>query len=144
VCLVARDRGGPTIAFQVLVYPVTDLTLSHPSMQENAEGYLLTAADMRYFADHYLGDTDPRHPHASPLHADDLSGLPPAFICTAEFDPLRDEGEAYAERLRTAGVTVELRRYDGLIHGFFNMREIVPAARPSLDHVVAALVRALA
>ena len=143
VCLVARDRGGPPIAFQLLVYPATDLTMSQPSVVENGEGYLLSDDDMRYFTGHYLGDADPRDPLASPLHAEDLTGLPPALVLTAEFDPLRDEGEAYAERLREAGVPVELRRYDGLIHGFFSLRQLVPAAQPSLDLAAEALRRAL-
>ena len=143
VCLLARDRGGPSIAFQVLVYPVTDLTMSHPSMVENGEGYMLTAADMRYFAGHYLADTDATDWRCSPLHAEDHAGLPPALVQTAEFDPLRDEGEAYAERLREAGVPVEVRRFDGLIHGYLNLRHLVPAAEPAVDHAVDALRRAL-
>ena len=145
VCLVARDRGDPPITFQLLVYPATDLTMSHPSIVENGEGYLLSQADMRYFTGHYLsGGADPRDPLVSPFFADDLGGLPPALVMTAEFDPLRDEGEAYAERLRDAGVPVEVRRYDGLIHGFFSMRELVPAAKPSLDHAVDAIRAACA
>ena len=98
---MARDRNGPPLVFQVLEIPVTDLTGSHPSIEENGEGYLLTKAGMQQCVDHYLAEPgDAKHPYASPLFADDLSGLPPALVMTAEFDPLRDEGEAYATRLQ--------------------------------------------
>ncbi|MGY1689795.1 alpha/beta hydrolase [Geodermatophilus sp. SYSU D01105] len=121
VALMARDRGGPTIAFQALVYPVTDLAdMSTDSYRENAEGYLLTAASMRWFRDHYVPDEDRRRePYASPVYAEDLSGLPPAFIATMEYDPLRDDGEKYGELLRQAGVPVTVQRYDGQVHGLF-------------------------
>src|SRR5690606_25366583 len=103
VCQRVRDEFGPDIDFQLLVYPVTDLTLSHPSIDENAEGYLLTKATMEWFVGSYLGaDDDPSDPAVSPLRAADLAGLPPALILTAEFDPLRDEGEAYAAALSRA------------------------------------------
>ena len=134
--LLARDRGGPPLRFQLLIYPVTDCTLSSGSMEENAEGYLLTADSMRWFVDHYLGTTiDPKDPIVSPLHADDLSGLPPAHVVTAEFDPLRDEGEAYAARLKDAGVPVTVKRYDGQIHGFFSMGMVIDAARDALPEI---------
>ena len=140
VSLHARDHGGPPIRYQLLIYPATDARMQSASIEENKEGYLLTKADMHYFSGHYLsGGADPRDPLVSPLFAEDLSGLPPALVMTAEFDPLRDEGEAYAERLREAGVPVEVRRYDGLIHGFFSLRELVPAAQPSLDHAARAI-----
>jgi acetyl esterase len=123
VALMARDRGGPPLVFQLLIYPVTDYyTPGTPSYQENAEGYFLTRDDMIWFWNHYLNDeSEAKHPYASPLQAPDLSNLPPALVITAEFDPLRDEGEKYAERLREAGVPVVLKRYDGMIHGFFGM-----------------------
>jgi len=113
-----RDDGVP-VAFQLLVYPVTDGTMGLPSYDENAEGYFLTRDTMAWFWDHYVGGEHRTNPLASPLHAPDeaLAGLPPALVITAEFDPLRDEGEAYAARLRDAGVPVESVRYDGLLHG---------------------------
>jgi acetyl esterase len=121
VALMARDRQGPEIAFQVLVYPATDLAgMETASYRENGEGYLLTADSMRWFRDHYVPDEARRsEPYCSPARAEDLSGLPPAFVATMEFDPLRDDGEAYAERLREAGVPVTVQRYDGQIHGLF-------------------------
>ena len=98
----ARDAGGPPIAYQLLVYPATDLTCTLPSHTENGTGYLLDSDAISWFMDNYLAGADPRHPDASPLLVDDLSGLPPAFVLTAEFDPLRDEGEAYACLLYTS------------------------------------------
>jgi acetyl esterase len=142
--LLARDRGGPTIAFQCLMYPVIDGTMSFPSYKENAEGYLLTAADMAWFYDHYAGpDTDRKNPVLSPLYAPDLSGLPPALVMTAEYDPLRDEGEAYADALQQAGVSARASRYDGMIHGFFGLEAIVPASAPAMEEAAAALKNAL-
>ena len=111
----ARDAGGPLLSFQLLCYPVTDGTGSSPSVTENAEGYLLTKADMEWFIGHYLDGTDPADPDVSPLFADDLTGLPPAVVLTAEYDPLRDEGEAYsgtAGRSRGRGDRRALRRDD--------------------------------
>ena len=114
----ARERGGPPLAFQLLIYPVTDATFSFPSMRENADGYLLRAADMVWFRDHYAPDgTDFKDPRLSPLWADDVSGLPPALVITAEYDPLRDEGEAYGHRLQEAGVQTRVSRYAGMIQG---------------------------
>ncbi|MCS7206713.1 MAG: alpha/beta hydrolase [Dehalococcoidia bacterium] len=119
VTLRAKERGGPSFAGQVLIYPVTDYTLDRPSYLQNAEGYLLTREGMRWFWGHYLARAeDGAHPLASPLRAPDLTGLPPAIILTAEYDPLRDEGEAYAERLAQAGVPTVCLRYMGNIHGF--------------------------
>lgn len=132
VPLMARDRGGPPIAFQVLLYPVTAAGVdeSFTSYRDNADGYLLTTASMRWFWDHYLSaPADASQPYASPLSAKDLSGLPPALVLCAEFDPLRDEGLAYAERLKEAGVPVTVRLFDGLIHGFFWMGGVLDAAR---------------
>ena len=144
VPLLARERRGPAIAFQALIYPATDLTRSHPSVDENGEGYLLTAKGMEWFNDHYLGPGgDPKDPMASPLFADNLSGLPPALVVTAEYDPLRDEGEAYAERLREAGVPVELRRYDGQIHGFVTLRMVVESGGAALDDIARTIGKAL-
>lgn len=143
VCLMARDRGGPDIAMQLLIYPVVDAAMDTESFRSNGDGYLLTADGMTWFWDHYCPDPATRlDPLASPLRAEDLSRLPPAFVMTAEFDPLRDEGEAYAERLRAAGVSVEVRRFDGLIHGFFSQARMVPAARAGIDAAVVALRKA--
>ena len=130
VALMARDRGGPALAFQLLVYPVADFGFDTDSYRENADGYLLTEKMMRAFWNHYLGDeAEGDHPYASPLRAERLDALPPAFVVTAEFDPLRDEGEAYAARLAEAGVPTTARRYDGMIHGFFSMGHAIDRAR---------------
>jgi acetyl esterase len=129
VCLMSRDRGGPRIASQLLLYPVMAPAAGSPfaSYEENAEGYLLTRDSMLFFWDHYLSDAqDAANPYAAPLHAEP-SGLPPALIITVEFDPLRDEGEAYAHRLRAAGVEVNAVRYASFIHGFFWMPGILDA-----------------
>ncbi|MDQ0935057.1 alpha/beta hydrolase [Streptomyces turgidiscabies] len=122
---------------QALLYPATDQTRKHPSVRENGQGYLLTEDTLRWFSENYLGDQDPRHPWASPLYAADevLAAAPPTLVVTGEFDPLRDEGEAYAARLRALGVQVEHRRYDGMIHAFFSMRGMVPAADEALRQV---------
>ena len=111
-------RGSePGFAGQLLIYPVTDFESERPSHEENAEGLFLTGDDMTWFRSLYVGDHDLADPRVSPLIAADLSGLPPAVVITAEFDPLRDDGEAYAEALEAAGVPVRKRRFDGLIHG---------------------------
>jgi acetyl esterase len=139
VCLMSRDRGGPPIAAQLLLYPVlapaADSAFS--SYEENAEGYLLTRDTMLFFWDHYLSDAqDAINPYAAPLRAENLSGLPPALVITAEYDPLRDEGEAYARRLQEAGVEVNAIRYDGYIHGFFWMPDILDAFQYAVDDIV--------
>jgi acetyl esterase len=138
-CLVLRGEGLPVLA-QLLVNPLVDATLSCPSVHELACGYGLTRAALGHFVGLYLDGADPRDPRCSPLLADDLSGLPPAVVVTAECDPLRDEGEAYAARLRAAGVPVALRRYDGMVHGFVGMTALTPLADEALDWMVAALV----
>jgi acetyl esterase len=138
VALQARDAGAPALRGQLLVYPVTDATMSHPSIEENASGYFLTKADMEWFFGHYAPER-PDDWRLSPLAAADLSGLAPALVLTAEYDPLRDEGEAYARRLDDAGVPVELIRKDGLIHGFFGMVADVDEARDAMERSGAAL-----
>ena len=139
----ARDRGGPAIAFQLLIYPVTNADFDTASCLENAEGYFLTRKSMQWFWDHYAPDPESRsEPYAAPLLGN-LDGLPPALVQTAEFDPLRDEGEAYAEALRAAGCEVELTRYDGLIHGYFGMQAAVAASRTAMRQACDALAKYL-
>jgi acetyl esterase len=145
VALMARDRGGPKLVFQLLIYPVTDYNFGTGSYQQNADGYLLTKNAMVWFWNHYLrNEDDGRNPYASPLQARDLSGLPPAFVITAEFDPLRDEGEAYAARLREAGVPVDAKRYDGMIHGFFQMAGVLDQGKQAIADAAAHLKHAFA
>ena len=145
VALMVRDRSGPPLAAQLLEIPVTDLTMSQPSIIENGEGYLLTRTAMESYRSFYLTDpTDANNPYASPLLADDLRNLPPAIVMTAELDPLRDEGEAYAARLRNAGVRVVAKRWDGHVHGSASMTAILPSARDWRDEVIGALREAFA
>jgi acetyl esterase len=144
VAQLAR-ADGPAIRFQLLIYPVTDHEFTSPSMQENAEGYYLTRDAMRWFYDHYLVDaSEGADPRVSPLRANDLSGLPPAFVLTAEFDPLRDQGIAYADALGVAGNDVTMTRYDGLFHGFFSMFDLIDAGKAAFDDAIAAVIAALA
>jgi acetyl esterase len=144
VALMARDRRGPALRHQLLIYPVTDADFTRPSYRDNAEGYLLTTQAMEWFWGHYVPEpARRREPYAAPLRAADLSGLPPAFVLTAEFDPLRDEGEAYAARLQQAGVPTRAKRYDGAIHGFFAMGLLSEVARRAVDETAAALREAL-
>jgi len=130
-----RDEGGPALCGQLLLYPVTDYhTPGTPSYEQNAEGYGLTRDTMKWFWGHYLRDpSEGTHPHASPLRAPNLSGLPPALVITAEYDPLRDEGELYAERLRTTGVPTALSRYDGVNHGFMFWVGVVDKAGSAMN-----------
>jgi acetyl esterase len=145
VSLMARDRGGPTLVYQVLIYPVTDHSLDTPSYLENAAGYVLTREAMRWFWRHYLArEEQGREPLASPLRAPSLAGLPPTLVITAASDPLRDEGEAYAARLRDAGVPVTLTRYDGMFHGFIHMTRFLDKARAAVDEVGGSLRKAFA
>jgi acetyl esterase len=140
VALAARDRGGPQLAGQLLIYPVTDFDFTTRSYVDNGEGYLLQRATMQWFWAHYLGAADlGKDPYAAPLRADNLVGLPPAFVMTCEFDPLRDEGEAYAARLRDAGVAVSARRYDGMLHGFLWTLGATPSGAVAFDDLSAAL-----
>jgi acetyl esterase len=130
VALATRE-SGPKLAAQFLIYPGIDFDMDadYPSRVANAEGYFLTAADMIWFGGHYLADdADRLDPRASTIKASSLAGAPPAVIGTAEFDPLRDEGEAYAKALADAGVEVRLQRYDGLVHGFYGMGPFCAAA----------------
>ena len=141
--LMARDKGGPRLCFQLPIYPATSHALDMPSYRENATGYLLETEAMVWFWGHYLPThADGEHVYASPLRAKDLGGLPPAFVITAEFDPLRDEGEAYAKRLQEAGVPTRLRRFDGMIHGFFGMSGIMDQAKTAIAESCASLRQA--
>jgi acetyl esterase len=144
VALMARDRGGPVIVFQLLVYPVTDqVSLETKSHLENAEGYFLTRRAILWFRDQYVPKVgDRRNPYASILHADTVEGLPPALVITAEYDPLRDEGEAYAARLERAGVPVVMRRYDGMIHGFFSLGALLDQGKAAMSGAASALASA--
>jgi acetyl esterase len=144
VALGARDRGGPAIAFQLLVYPALDAAGGTASWRDHAEGFHLTAAGMRWYWDHYLGGADGRAPDASPLRAAFLGGLPPALVIVAEHDVLRDEGEAYAARLAAAGVAATATRYPGMVHGFFRWRAVTATADTALAEAAAALGSALA
>lgn len=125
VALMAGDRGAPSLCYQLLIYPVTDHSYDTDSYKQNGEDYLLTKDSMVWFWDHYLASAeDGKKPYASPLRAKYLNSPPPGLVVTAEFDPLRDEGEAYAKRLQDAGAAVTLSRYDGTIHGFFSFFQL--------------------
>jgi acetyl esterase len=129
VSLMAREAGGPALALQVLLYPVTDVGRESGSYTDFAEGYMLTRESMRWFTAHYLGrKEDAMDWRVSPLRASSLAGLPPALIITAGFDPLHDEGAAYATRLREAGVTVDYVSFGGMIHGFAGMGRVLDSA----------------
>jgi acetyl esterase len=127
VAQMARDEGGPPLVGQLLIYPVTDYYIpDRPAYIENGDGYLLTRDDMVYFWNHYLNEpAEADNPYAAPLRAADLSNLPPAFVLTMEFDPLRDEGEQYADRLNAAGVQTHHRRYAGTIHGCLSLAGVI-------------------
>ena len=138
--LRCREQGGPPLAFQLIINPVTDCDLDTASYHEYAVGLFLTREQMRWYWDHYVPDPAERvHPWASPLRAADLSGLPPALVFTAENDPLRDEGEAYAARLAAAGVPTTARRVDGVIHGFMNLGNATPKGAAAVNEAGAAL-----
>ena len=136
--LRVRDEGGPALCAQLLIYPVTDADTNNASYRDNAEGYGLTREGMIWFWNHYLGNqADAANPHVSPLRAENLSGLPPAFMQTAEYDPLRDEGELYASRLIAAGVPTRLARYDGMNHGFFFWYDRIDTTRVAVKEACA-------
>ena len=141
MALRARDRNGPRIAMQVLVYPVTDANFDRPSYTDPENQLFLTRDSMVWFFDHYIPDAARRsEPDASPLYAEDLSGLPPAVVLTAEHDPLRDEGEEYAQRLEQAGVEVDLQRHLGQMHAFFALL-MLPGSERGFQQVVRAIRR---
>jgi acetyl esterase len=144
VALMARDAGGPAIRQQVLIYPVTDVMRETGSYADFAEGYMLTRDSMRWFIAHYLRSrNDARDWRVSPLRAPSLAGLPPALIVTAGFDPLRDEGEMYAGRLRDAGVMVDYVCYGGMVHGFAGMGKLIDTAQRAVSLIGDTLRQAL-
>ncbi|MCM2393218.1 alpha/beta hydrolase [Streptomyces albipurpureus] len=143
--LRARDAGGPDIALQLLVYPVTDYNPDTASYRDPGNQLLLSRASMEWFWDHYAPDkADRTRPDAAPLRADDLSGLPPTEVLTAEHDVLRDEGEAYAARLVEAEVPTGLRRFSGQMHGFFTLPGLLPGSAAGIDHFAEAITKRLA
>ena len=143
VALMARDRGGPEFVFQVSIYPVIERDFTRPSYVENGQGPGLTQPAMAWFWDHYLADdADADHPYVCPLRAETLAGVAPALVITAEYDPLRDEGRAYADALREAGVAVTYSEYPGMAHGFFGWHAAVDKAKEAMAEVAAALRRA--
>ncbi|MBW8803783.1 MAG: alpha/beta hydrolase [Catenulisporales bacterium] len=140
--LLARTEPALPLSGQLLVYPNTDQLADDESLHTNDDPWLFNHRSVAWYLDHYLAtDADAAHPLASPLRAPDLSGLPPALVITAEYDPLRDQGEAYARRLAESGIEVELTRYPGMVHGFFTMSGSVDAARAALDQAAAGLRR---
>jgi acetyl esterase/lipase len=143
VALMARERGGPGIAFQLLTVPVTELSSKAASHREFAEGYGLSAADMTWYGTHYVRTpADADDPYASVLRAD-LHGMPPAFVITAECDPLRDDGEAYAEKLRKLGIRASYKRYPGMFHGFMSFPGVLPEATQAFEDAGSVLREAL-
>jgi acetyl esterase len=144
VAQVAKRRGGPALAFQLLVLPITDCSTDAPSRRENGQGYLLTKAMLDWSKRQYLQSHDEgKTPEASPLLAADLTGLPPAMIITAEYDPLRDEGERYADKLREAGVAATIRRFDGAIHAFFILGGVMDQGKQAIQEAGTVLRQAL-
>ena len=140
VAILARDAGAPPVCAQALFYPTTDASKEHPSITENAEGPFLTADTMRWFHEQYHGpDGDPSDWRASPILAPDLSNLPPALIITAQYDPLRDEGEAYGKALQAAGVPVTMNRYEDMGHVFVQLAGMLEQGRQAISEAAAHL-----
>jgi acetyl esterase len=145
VAMLARDRGVAAPVFQLLVYPATNRDFGTASYRDNAEGYQLTRDTMIWYWNHYLrNDADAANPYAAPLQATDLRNLPPALVITAEYDPLRDDGEAYARRLEQAGIPTVCTRYQGMIHGFFGMSAAIDQGKQAIDQASRALREAFA
>jgi acetyl esterase len=144
VALIARDRGGPRLRFQLLLYPATDFVVSDAPQRERFEGFPLNVVTMNWFRDHYLrGSGDYGNWRASPLRVPDLRGLPPAYVLTVGFDPLHAEGALYARRLQEAGVPVRHRHVERQMHGFLTMGKIIAAAKPATEEAAAAVKAAL-
>jgi acetyl esterase len=141
VSQMARDKGGPKIVYQLLIYPATDYFIpGTASIRENGQGYFLTYDSMVWFWNHYsASEEDALNPMMAPLRAKDFHNLPPALVITAEYDPLRDEGEMYAAKLQEAGVSVTSTRYNGMIHGFFSMIGIMDQSKVAIAEATAAL-----
>lgn len=141
VALMARDKNAPfKLKYQVLIYPTVDATLSEPSVTALAKGYLLSRSLMQWFVNHYVAPTtDRKNPYVSPLFAEDLAGLPPALIATAEFDPLKDEGKKYAQRLEKAGIPTIFKEYKGVIHAFAAMPKLLKATRDLEEQIASEL-----
>jgi acetyl esterase len=144
IAQMAKAEKGPKISFQLLIYPVTDTDVDTGSYKANAEGYFLERDGMIWFFNHYLGEGNRDDPRAAPLKAASLAGLPKAYVVTAGFDPLRDEGRAYAEALKAAGVDTVHVNYDGMIHGFFNLQAAFDVGREAVKAAAKALKEALA
>ena len=143
MALMAREAGAPAISFQLLIYPGADMRMKHPSIKRNGEGYLLTEKVMGYFRGHYVPrEADWLDWRVSPLLAKSLKGLPPAFLLTAGFDPLVDEGREYAERMQKEGVPVEYRNYPDMVHGFVTMGRVLDTANAALADCARALTKA--
>jgi len=143
-CIIAKERKTPKIAYQLLIYPSTGFKEEPPSMRENSEGYMLTRELMEWFRKHYFNtEEEMQHPYASPIFYPHLEGLPPAMIVTAQYDPLRDVGKAYADKLEEKGVEVTYRNYEGLIHGFINFHNFIAEAQRALEEMAAQLSQAL-
>ena len=140
IALMAREASGPALSLQILIYPATDQRLGHPSIDGNGEGYLLTKNSMIYFRSHYLAREEDWHDwRASPLLAKSLTGLPPAYVITAGFDPLLDEGRAYSEKLKKDGVPTQYRDYPDMVHGFVTMGRVLDTANAALADCAQAL-----
>jgi acetyl esterase len=147
VSILARDNGGPALRFQALIYPTTDARADYPSVRDNGENAFLSADTMAWFYEHYHGDAADKNKldwRASPILTEDLSDLPPALIITAEYDTLRDEGEAYGEALREAGNSVTIRRYEGMTHVFVQLAGLLEEGRQAIAEVATALRTAFA
>ncbi len=142
VSLMAKQKSGPRIVYQLLIYPVTQFKAETGSMNSFAEGYFLEKKTMSWFFDQYAPGADPNDWRLSPLAATDLAGLPRAYVVTAGFDPLRDEGKAYADKLNRAGVAAVYVDYPGMVHGFFNMSAVIPTARSAITDAAKALRQA--
>lgn len=142
-CIIAKERNIPEVCHQLLLYPSTGFKEELPSLKENAGGYLLTAELMQWFRKHYFNnETEILKPYASPVFYHDFNGLPSATILTAQYDPLRDAGSAYAVELETSGVNVTYKNYDDLIHGFANFIGFVPEAKQALEDGTVSLKKA--
>jgi len=135
-CIMAKENNGPRIHSQILIYPTTDATFQFPSIERNGKGYLLTKEKMHWFVENYAAEeSDKVNPLMSPIYQEDLVGLPPAFVFTAQYDPLIDEGAAYAQKLKDAGVQTKYKMYEGMIHGFINMPRLAKACLVAHDDI---------